>query len=1129
MDSELLRIRFPDVNECASVDSPCANQTGHRCVNINGGYICCDDDIDDERCINEKGAFCAGGCGLHAVCYNQTCQCMEGFVGDPHTRCIDVNECESDNMCAGVGEWCVNKMGGHLCCSSESQEPECQGMHVFKTHDGEVLLEYNSTHGDILVHESKGTWRNESAKSTPATGESTSPVSEGSATPTGNATNSKTSPSSASGATTVSPVGSTSAPDPESKSKQKSASEASETKPTSASGATATSSESAPPGVTVNITMDKNDKTPMTPKENEVGLEISFRPTEGRPTGITVRPKTVVDQDGSGEEPSDSMIDKTRSTDKKLIITVTTATDVPKAGSSVRPSSETIIKETGESGGISSRVEGGVGGTGEPTDSTTEATTTQEPAIDGDNVGLEIIHEGRPEITLPTTELGLEIGPVERTTATPGEPELVTEAEPDIDQEGVDGKPPKKSSKGVTTTTESTETVQSTSEAPTATTEEAEGSGETSSTTEQPDLVLTMKETTTEQPDLVLSIGTSRAENATKFSTTTEIPSSTTSAASTATPEIDIDETTERGVDKADSKVDKEKTKATSSPEEPESTTPKVTSTKGPKASSTESSTTTESTTTAGSEKSTLTPSPNETGQSTADTTITPLPSTGLPKLFKTETVKKVTETADGIPTTTAASSTKPVSERTNGTTAITDGHPKDVGKPGVTGAPESGETDQIEGSGTTGTPSTTEGVLPSSTQLPTKSTPKDSGAGKNKATTALPKDTTTLASSALPEITPESSSSTTELPTKEMRKHPTNSVINATSERPETTTEKTLVVSNLTTLRPEDSGISGSPDLSKVTHDGISFTSTAATESSVGTTTELTTALPGSTSSTTGLPKEENPGPLEGSGASTTTPVASRASTTTTAASGASSTTPSSRASTIDEAGSGSSSNTTPAASGASTTTPSAASGASTTTPATSGIFTTDEAASRSSSTTVPPLAAGATEDADMLETTTETQATTKDLLAESTSPGLTGSPSQPLSANTLKLEVGSSTTPASSAAGSSSTTQTAVTQGSITHHPTAGATIIPEFPEEDENILVDGKPPTTTVAAETSTPAGAASETSSSFSPASSDSTPKDVASEGLPSTPKQHREPSVTEATEESDATDVSWDEL
>ncbi|VDL81170.1 unnamed protein product, partial [Nippostrongylus brasiliensis] len=103
-----------DVNECASMENPCANQEGNRCVNIMGGYIC------------YKGAFCAGGCGLHAICYNQTCQCMEGFVGDPRTRCIDVNECESDDRCAGVGEWCVNKLGGHICCSTGSAEPECQ-------------------------------------------------------------------------------------------------------------------------------------------------------------------------------------------------------------------------------------------------------------------------------------------------------------------------------------------------------------------------------------------------------------------------------------------------------------------------------------------------------------------------------------------------------------------------------------------------------------------------------------------------------------------------------------------------------------------------------------------------------------------------------------------------------------------------------------------------------------------------------------------------------------------------------------------------------------------------------------------------------------------------------------------
>ncbi|RCN27197.1 hypothetical protein ANCCAN_27070 [Ancylostoma caninum] len=146
-----------DVNECDSMENPCENQEGDRCVNIKGGYICCDSDVDDERCIRDKGAFCAGGCGLHAVCFNQTCQCMEGFVGNPHTRCIDVNECESNDMCAGVGQWCVNKMGGHICCSSDSQEPECQGVHILKTHDGEILLQYNESRGDV-VYQNAGSY-----------------------------------------------------------------------------------------------------------------------------------------------------------------------------------------------------------------------------------------------------------------------------------------------------------------------------------------------------------------------------------------------------------------------------------------------------------------------------------------------------------------------------------------------------------------------------------------------------------------------------------------------------------------------------------------------------------------------------------------------------------------------------------------------------------------------------------------------------------------------------------------------------------------------------------------------------------------------------------------------------------
>uniref|UniRef100_A0A158P6I7 EGF-like domain-containing protein n=1 Tax=Angiostrongylus cantonensis TaxID=6313 RepID=A0A158P6I7_ANGCA len=151
-----------DVNECLSMENACKDQKGDRCVNIKGGYVCCEENVDDGQCIQDHGAFCAGGCGLHAICFNQTCQCMEGFVGDPHTRCVDVNECELNEMCAGVGQWCVNTIGGHICCSPDSKEPECQGLHVFKTHDGQIMLQYNNSVGDVIIQQVGFSSRNDS-------------------------------------------------------------------------------------------------------------------------------------------------------------------------------------------------------------------------------------------------------------------------------------------------------------------------------------------------------------------------------------------------------------------------------------------------------------------------------------------------------------------------------------------------------------------------------------------------------------------------------------------------------------------------------------------------------------------------------------------------------------------------------------------------------------------------------------------------------------------------------------------------------------------------------------------------------------------------------------------------------
>ncbi|GMR43507.1 hypothetical protein PMAYCL1PPCAC_13702, partial [Pristionchus mayeri] len=47
----------------------------------------------------------------------------------------------------GVGQWCVNVMGSSLCCDANSKERECQGIHVFKHLDKEVIA-YDNTNSD---------------------------------------------------------------------------------------------------------------------------------------------------------------------------------------------------------------------------------------------------------------------------------------------------------------------------------------------------------------------------------------------------------------------------------------------------------------------------------------------------------------------------------------------------------------------------------------------------------------------------------------------------------------------------------------------------------------------------------------------------------------------------------------------------------------------------------------------------------------------------------------------------------------------------------------------------------------------------------------------------------------------
>lgn len=58
-------------------------------------------------------------CGANALCLNlpgnYTCECPEGFYGNPHDGCVDIDECSQQPDACGPGAICTNVEGGHRC------------------------------------------------------------------------------------------------------------------------------------------------------------------------------------------------------------------------------------------------------------------------------------------------------------------------------------------------------------------------------------------------------------------------------------------------------------------------------------------------------------------------------------------------------------------------------------------------------------------------------------------------------------------------------------------------------------------------------------------------------------------------------------------------------------------------------------------------------------------------------------------------------------------------------------------------------------------------------------------------------------------------------------------------------
>ncbi|CAG06344.1 unnamed protein product, partial [Tetraodon nigroviridis] len=108
-----------DINECVSQTSPC--HRGQFCVNTHGSYTC-----------------------------QTTVNCGRGYhLNEEGTRCVDIDECKSVDVCSGHA--CINVLGSYRC--------ECQAGYIFNsiTRVCEDINECRHYPGRLCAHKCENT------------------------------------------------------------------------------------------------------------------------------------------------------------------------------------------------------------------------------------------------------------------------------------------------------------------------------------------------------------------------------------------------------------------------------------------------------------------------------------------------------------------------------------------------------------------------------------------------------------------------------------------------------------------------------------------------------------------------------------------------------------------------------------------------------------------------------------------------------------------------------------------------------------------------------------------------------------------------------------------------------------